>query len=68
MGMRRIPFPLESYEHPSRPLSAKRLLNLMAEKAPADARTAAALVSTPGLLPYLSAPGRSGRSTTTNPG
>jgi hypothetical protein len=52
-GMRRIPFPLESYEHPSLPLSAKRLLNLMAEQAPADARTAAALVSTPTLQPYL---------------
>jgi len=52
-GMRRIPFPLESYEHPSLPLSSKRLLNMMAEKQPDDARTAAALVSTPGLLPYL---------------
>jgi len=52
-GMRRIPFPLESYQHPSLPLSAKRLLNLMAEQAPADARTAAALVSTPTLQPYL---------------
>lgn len=51
-GMRRIPFPLESYEHPSLPLSAKRLLNLMAEKAPDDARTTAALVSTPGLIPF----------------
>lgn len=51
-GIQRIPFPLESYAHPSLPLSAKRLINLMAEKAPADARTAAALVSTPGLLPF----------------
>jgi hypothetical protein len=48
-GMQRIPFPLESYEHPSLPLSAKRLINLMAEQQPADARTAAALVSTPTL-------------------
>ena len=48
-GMQRIPFPLESYEHPSLPLSAKRLLNLFAEKQPDDARTAAALVSTPTL-------------------
>jgi hypothetical protein len=52
-GMHRIPFPLESYEHPSLPLSSKRLVNLMAEKAPDDSRTAAALVSTPGLLPYI---------------
>jgi len=52
-GMRRIPFPLESYQHPSVPLSAKRLLNVMAEEAPADARTHAALVPTPGLTPWL---------------
>ena len=51
-GMKRIPFPLESYAHPSLPLSAKRLVNLMAEKQPDDARVAAALVSTPGLLPF----------------
>jgi len=51
-GMRRIPFPLESYEHPSLPLVAKRLLNLMAEQQPNDARTVAALVSTPGLLNF----------------
>jgi len=51
-GMRRIPFPLESYAHPSLPLSAKRLLNLMAEKQPEDARTAAALVSTPVLVSW----------------
>ena len=53
-GMQRIPFPTESYQHPSLPLTAKRLLNLMLEKAPADARTNAPLISTPGLLPYLS--------------
>jgi hypothetical protein len=52
-GMQRIPFPLESYEHPSLPLTAKRLVNVMAEKQPADARTTAALVSTPGLVPYI---------------
>ena len=52
-GMQRIPFPLESYEHPSLPLIAKHLLNLMAEKAPDDARVAAALVSTPGLVPFI---------------
>jgi hypothetical protein len=52
-GMRRIPFPLESYQHPSLPLSAKRLLNVMAEKAPDDARTPALLVSTPTLQYFL---------------
>jgi hypothetical protein len=60
VGMRRIPFPLESYEHPSRPLSAKRLVNLMAEQQPADARTAAALVSTPTLQAWDSAAGGAG--------
>ena len=48
-GMQRIPFPLESYQHPSLPLEAKRLINLMSEQLPPDARTAAALVSTPAL-------------------
>lgn len=52
-GMRRIPFPTESYQHPSAPLSAKRLLNLMAEQEPADARTQAALISTPGLVSWM---------------
>ena len=59
-GMRRLPFPLESYEHPSLPLVAKRLLNLMAEKAPDDARTAAFLASTPGLVAWDVAHGGSG--------
>ena len=51
-GMRRIPIPLESYEYFSPPLNSKRLMNFLAEAAP-DARTAAALVATPGLLPAL---------------
>jgi hypothetical protein len=59
-GMKRIPFPLESYEHPSLPLIAKRLINLMAEKQPADARTAAALVSSPTLQAWNAAAGGTG--------
>ena len=59
-GMQRIPFPLESYEHPSLPLTAKKLLNLMAEQQPADARVAAALVSTPGLVAWDAAAGGAG--------
>lgn len=51
--MQRIPFPLESYQHPSKPLSAKYLLNLMVEQAPADARTQAALISTTGTAPWI---------------
>lgn len=52
-GMQRIPFPLESYEHYSPPLSAKRLLNYFAEKQPADSRSEWALIPTPGLAEYL---------------
>jgi hypothetical protein len=48
-GMRRIPLPLESYALPSAPLSSKRLVNLYPEQEPADARSAAALIPTPGL-------------------
>jgi len=52
-GMRRIPFPTETYQHPSLPLVAKTLLNLMVEQAPKDARTETPLVATPGLVPYI---------------
>lgn len=52
-GMRRIPFPTEIYEHPSLPLTAKKLLNMMVEQAPKDARTETPLVSTPGLVNYI---------------
>ena len=48
-GMRRISFAVDSYRHPSLPLSAKRILNLYAEQEPTDARTEVALLSTPGL-------------------
>ena len=53
-GMRRIPIPLESYQHANLPLSAKRLVNMFAEQQPADARAEVALVSAPGLLTLLS--------------
>jgi hypothetical protein len=51
--MKRIPFATESYQHPSLPLSAKRLLNFFAETLPADARTTIALLSTPGLATWI---------------
>jgi hypothetical protein len=54
--MRRIPFPTESYQHPSKPLSAKRLLNVMAESAPSDARSEVVLVPTPGLIDQFGSP------------
>lgn len=50
-GMQRVAWPLESYQHQSPPLSAKHLVNLMAEQAPADARTPTPLISTAGLDP-----------------
>jgi hypothetical protein len=49
-GMRRIPIPLESYEHANVPLSAKRLVNMYAEKQPDDARAPVALIPAPGLI------------------
>jgi hypothetical protein len=52
-GMQRIPFTTESYRHDSLPLSSKLLLNLMAEAAPADARTPVALIPTAGLAPVV---------------
>jgi hypothetical protein len=51
-GMQRIPLPLESYQHPSLPLVAKRLVNMMVEQAPADARSETPLISTPALEFY----------------
>jgi hypothetical protein len=49
-GMRPIPFPTESYQHPSKPLQSKRLLNYAAEVAPPDSRSPFVLVPTPGLV------------------
>jgi hypothetical protein len=48
--VKRIPFPSESYQHPSRALSSKSLVNLFMEASPPDARTDRPLVSTPGLV------------------
>ncbi len=53
--MQRIPFPIESYEHASKPLSDKQLLNFFPEAQPADARSPWALISTPGLTGYFAA-------------
>ena len=51
-GMRRIPFPTESYQHSSPPLSAKRLVNYYAEEAPTDARSQVVLMPTQGLVTW----------------
>lgn len=44
-----LPFPTESYEHPSKPLQSKRLLNVYAEAQPPDSRSPWALMPSPGL-------------------
>ena len=49
-GMRPIPFSTESYQHPSKPLQSKRLLNYAAEAAPPDSRSPFVLMPTPGLV------------------
>src|SRR4249920_2338035 len=51
-GMKRIPIPLESYEHPSLPFTAKRLLNLYSEAGQSDARSLALLMPSGGLETY----------------
>jgi len=52
-GMRRIPLTMETYQHPSVPLSSKLLMNMYAEQEPSDARTVAALRPTPGSSDFL---------------
>ena len=37
-GLQRIPLPTESYQHASKPLSSKLLINLHAEAAPTGRR------------------------------
>lgn len=49
VGMWRIPLPTQSYEHASKPLLSERLLNLMSEVQPGEARNEVALISTGGL-------------------
>jgi len=50
-GMRSLPFPVESYEHPSRPFNYKHLLNLAAEAGPPDSISPFMLNPTSGLVP-----------------
>ena len=53
-GTQRIPLTMESYQHPSIPLSSKLLLNMFIEQAPGDARVAQALLPWPGYAEFLS--------------
>ena len=53
-GTQRIPLTMESYQHPSVPLSSKLLLNMFIEQAPGDARVAQALLPWPGYAEFLS--------------
>ncbi len=52
-GMQRIELPTSSYQHDSPPLMFSRLLNLYAEEQPEGARAKFALISTPGLRPFI---------------
>ena len=54
-GLQPIPLPTQSYQHPSKPLSQQRLLNMYAAVQPAGSRSPFALMPTPGLGdPFLS--------------
>lgn len=50
--MPRVPLALQSYQHPTLPLSAQRALNVYAEAQPQDAKARTALLLTPGLTPF----------------
>jgi hypothetical protein len=50
--MPRIPFALQSYQHPEMPLSAQRVLNMYAEAQPQDAKARTPLLFTPGLTTF----------------
>lgn len=50
--MKRIPFPTESYQAASSPVSQKRLVNYYAEPQPDDSRSPVILRPTPGLIPF----------------
>lgn len=45
----RVPFAVQSYRHRSLPVSAQRLINLMTEAQPPDAKARAPIVPTPGM-------------------
>ena len=49
--MRRLPFPVEWYAHPSPPLNSSQLFNFYIEDEPDNSRTTRALRPTPGLFP-----------------
>jgi hypothetical protein len=49
----RLPLPVRSYRHRALPISAQRLLNLFPEQQPTDSKTPVALLSTPGLTPWV---------------
>src|SRR6185295_4261037 len=59
--MARLPLPIHSYEHLSKPVGVERLVNCMAEKAPPEGKAPAALMQTPGIAARTnvgSGPGR----------
>lgn len=59
--MARIPLPIHSYEHLSKPVGVERLVNCMAERAPPEGKAPAAVMQIPGIKTQTdlgSGPGR----------
>ena len=52
-----VQFATSSYEHPSAPISAQRVVNLYAEKEPPDAKTQVAVLGAPGLIEFANLSG-----------
>lgn len=48
--MAKLPLPVHSYQHVSRPVGVERLVNCFAEKAPPEGKAPAALMRAPGIV------------------
>lgn len=59
--MARIPLPVHSYQHISRPVGVERLVNCMAERAPPEGKAPTALMRTPGIVTRCNVGTGSGR-------
>lgn len=46
----KIPLPVQSYRHVSRPVGTERLVNMYAEASPQDAKNPVCLIQTPGIV------------------
>lgn len=54
-----VNFGIQSYAHPSVPISAQRVVNCFAEKQPPDAKTQVALLGCPGVIQFADLSGTS---------